>query len=213
MTQWSKAESDNLLVSKKTMTIVQDLVARVGTQLDLTVSVEHDPKGGKVKYSEFIKNPHIFMLGFVSYCTFQNLLVILTKQLYYRPFHKTLLRSSAFVIWISVRFYETGCSCFPETPQLRKVLLYLIIFKYSIFPGIFRMAWSGRSHNRRWTGHHLRNGKHKHSHNHTPHNTGRGLTQSHPSHHRKRFNIIQSHPSQCRYLFNRMTPLTIQIQG
>ena len=29
----------------------------------------------------------------------------------YRPFHKTLPRSSAFVNWISVRFYETGCTC------------------------------------------------------------------------------------------------------
>ena len=28
----------------------------------------------------------------------------------YRPFKKTLPRSSAFVNWISVRFYETGCS-------------------------------------------------------------------------------------------------------
>ena len=28
----------------------------------------------------------------------------------YRPFHKTLPRSSAFVNWISVRFYETGCT-------------------------------------------------------------------------------------------------------
>ena len=28
----------------------------------------------------------------------------------YRPFHKTLPRSSAFVNWISVRFYETDCS-------------------------------------------------------------------------------------------------------
>ena len=27
----------------------------------------------------------------------------------YRPFHKTLPRSSAFVNWISVRFYETDC--------------------------------------------------------------------------------------------------------
>ena len=27
----------------------------------------------------------------------------------YRPFHKTLPRSSAFVKWISVKFYETGC--------------------------------------------------------------------------------------------------------
>ena len=30
----------------------------------------------------------------------------------YRPFHKTLPRSSAFVNWISVSFYETaGCTC------------------------------------------------------------------------------------------------------
>ena len=28
----------------------------------------------------------------------------------YRPFQKTLPRSSAFVYWISVRFYETDCS-------------------------------------------------------------------------------------------------------
>ena len=27
----------------------------------------------------------------------------------YRPFHKTLPKSSAFVSWISVRFYETDC--------------------------------------------------------------------------------------------------------
>ena len=28
----------------------------------------------------------------------------------YRPFHKTLPRSSAFVNWISLRFYETDCT-------------------------------------------------------------------------------------------------------
>ena len=27
----------------------------------------------------------------------------------YRPFHKNLPRSSAFVNWISARFYETDC--------------------------------------------------------------------------------------------------------
>ena len=27
----------------------------------------------------------------------------------YRPFHKTLPRSSVFVNWLSVRFYETDC--------------------------------------------------------------------------------------------------------
>ena len=30
--------------------------------------------------------------------------------LIYRPFHKTLPRTSAFINWITVRFYETGCS-------------------------------------------------------------------------------------------------------
>ena len=30
--------------------------------------------------------------------------------LFYRPFHKTLPRSSAFINWISVRFYETDCN-------------------------------------------------------------------------------------------------------
>ena len=32
------------------------------------------------------------------------------KDLYYRPFHKTLPRSCAFVNWISVRFYEMDCT-------------------------------------------------------------------------------------------------------
>ena len=32
------------------------------------------------------------------------------RALFYRPFHKTLPRSSAFVKWISVRFYETDCT-------------------------------------------------------------------------------------------------------
>ena len=32
------------------------------------------------------------------------------KGVYYRPFHKTLPRSSAFLKWSSVKFYETGCS-------------------------------------------------------------------------------------------------------
>ena len=27
----------------------------------------------------------------------------------YRPFHETLPRSSAFINWISIRFYETAC--------------------------------------------------------------------------------------------------------
>ena len=31
-------------------------------------------------------------------------------NLYYRPFHKTLPRTSAFVYWISVWFYETDCT-------------------------------------------------------------------------------------------------------
>ena len=34
---------------------------------------------------------------------------IFPKVFTYRPFHKTLPRSNAFVNWISVRFYETGC--------------------------------------------------------------------------------------------------------
>ena len=31
-------------------------------------------------------------------------------SLSYRPFHKTLPRSSTFVNWSSVRFYETDCT-------------------------------------------------------------------------------------------------------
>ena len=32
------------------------------------------------------------------------------QHMKYRPFHKNLPRSTAFVYWISVRFYETDCS-------------------------------------------------------------------------------------------------------
>ena len=40
------------------------------------------------------------------YLNFKNLFA----KLKYRPFHKTLPRSSAFVYWILVRFYETDCT-------------------------------------------------------------------------------------------------------
>ena len=37
-----------------------------------------------------------------------NMIKMLKEEdFFYRPFHKTLPRSSAFVYWISVRFYET----------------------------------------------------------------------------------------------------------
>ena len=39
----------------------------------------------------------------------------------YRPFHKTLPRTSAFVNWISVRFIDIDCSCgylFHEIPPI-----------------------------------------------------------------------------------------------
>jgi len=42
------------------------------------------------------------------------------ESVLYRPFHKTLPRSSLFVNWISLRFYETYC--------IRKQ----IIFQYAI---------------------------------------------------------------------------------
>ena len=35
--------------------------------------------------------------------------LVMLQILWYRPFHKTLPRSSTFVNWISVRFYETDC--------------------------------------------------------------------------------------------------------
>ena len=36
-----------------------------------------------------------------------NLYLLATVELRYRPYHKTLLKASAFVIWISVRLFET----------------------------------------------------------------------------------------------------------
>ena len=52
----------------------------------------------------------------------------------YRPFHKTLLRSSAFVNWSSVRFYETVCIMSKTT-----VSIYKCIHNYfeRTFHGIF----------------------------------------------------------------------------
>ena len=45
----------------------------------------------------------------------------MAKHFTYRPFHNTLPRSSAFVNWFSVRFYETDC--------IKKIYdLYFILF-------------------------------------------------------------------------------------
>ena len=41
----------------------------------------------------------------------------------YRPFHKTLPRYSAYVNWISVRIYETGC----------RWNIFILIFKRALF--------------------------------------------------------------------------------
>ena len=45
---------------------------------------------------------HTFQWEFFTNCVF-------LVSVYYRPFHKTLPRSSSFVNRISVSFYETGC--------------------------------------------------------------------------------------------------------
>ena len=37
-------------------------------------------------------------------------MILIYTTFIYLPFHKTLPRSSAFVNWISVRFYETACT-------------------------------------------------------------------------------------------------------
>ena len=48
----------------------------------------------------------------------------------YRPFHKTLPRTSAFVNWISVRFYETDCT--------RNItILALVVRPPRVWPPIF----------------------------------------------------------------------------
>ena len=43
-----------------------------------------------------------------SQCTIQHIIKRFKHILYYSPFHKTLLRSSFQMQWISVRFYEMG---------------------------------------------------------------------------------------------------------
>ena len=45
----------------------------------------------------------------------------------YRPFHTTLPRSSAFVNWISVRFYETDCIWISLNAR------FIIPYRYSVF--------------------------------------------------------------------------------
>ena len=47
---------------------------------------------------------------------------------YYRPFHKTLPRSSASLNWISVRFYVTDCIW---------ILLHIISLLFALFLSIY----------------------------------------------------------------------------
>ena len=59
------------------------------------------------------------------------------KILSYRPFHKTLPRSSAFINWISVRFYGTGCTLrlfsFSQVHSSFSTIYLRVITKYSNF--------------------------------------------------------------------------------
>ena len=63
----------------------------------------------------------------------------------YRPFHKTLPSSSAFVNWISVRFYETDCS------WKRSITFSYIIWKaggicsfsFMLLSTFWYLAWRG----------------------------------------------------------------------
>ena len=50
---------------------------------------------------------HLVQAGMVKICPKKD---NKKKYLIYRPFHKTLPRTSVFVYWISVRFYETDCT-------------------------------------------------------------------------------------------------------
>ena len=53
-----------------------------------------------------------FLVVFVHYKDFffiSKTLALRKNVFSYRPFHKTLPRYSAFVNWISVRFYEIDC--------------------------------------------------------------------------------------------------------
>ena len=48
----------------------------------------------------------------------------ITEQLKYPPLHKTLQRTSAFVYWISVRFYKTDCSQKSPSLNTKKTITY-----------------------------------------------------------------------------------------
>ena len=58
------------------------------------------------------------------------------ESLMYRPFHKTLPRSSAFLTWISVRFYNF---CFLEKPAygVKTVLWTKTVREETKLPTIF----------------------------------------------------------------------------
>ena len=79
------------------------------------------------------------ILGLVSIVSVAMIISIyynsLSRSLYrftYRPFHKTLPRSSAFCKWISVRFYETGCiQCsHRESPEVQCTCFHIL---YRVF--------------------------------------------------------------------------------
>ena len=65
----------------------------------------------------------------------------------YSPFHKTLPRSNAFVNWISIRFYETGCmfhflrgSMLRVGQLLNQQMKACVVYKGYIF---FGLKWGG----------------------------------------------------------------------
>ena len=84
-------------------------------------------------------------IDFLGCLFYRHLLNILFVYLYknntvkrffrflYRPFHKTLPRSSAFVNWISVRFYETDCRWI----SLLYLSVYLSFLSIHLYSSIF----------------------------------------------------------------------------
>ena len=58
---------------------------------------------------------------------------ILDSYVSLRPFHKTLPKSSAFVKWISERFYETDCMSIMPALNSAKVLFVLNILFFKLY--------------------------------------------------------------------------------
>ena len=97
----------------KTHNLIRINVPWSGTGSGQMIRIRQDPsplrRGGGQNPCK-LKKMQVFLCGGKKCLTFSEISRFKKLIFVYHPFHNTLPRSSAFVKWISVRFYEADCS-------------------------------------------------------------------------------------------------------